>query len=274
MKLYCFKLEDGETLWSHDILKDFDGKNIKWESAASPVVDDQRVFVPGGGPGRSMLAFNRLNGELIWKTGDELMTHVTPLLTSMGGAEQILFFMQSGIHALTPDKGELIWKAEFPYNVSTAAAPVVFNDFVYASAGYGIGAKLFQVNGDSVEKKWEKPNRLQNHWSTPVFYKGHLYGMFSFKRYGRGPMKCIDPLTGKEKWSKAGFGPGNCILVNDKLVALSDSGELVIVEATPDDYKEISRDKVLSGKCWSMPAINNGKIYLRSTTEGACVSFE
>ncbi len=274
MKLYCLKLENGNTVWSQDILNDYKGINIKWQSAASPVVDDKRVFVPGGGPGHSMLAFNRTNGELIWKTGSETMTHATPLLTSMGGTDQILFFMQSGIFALNPETGEQLWKTPFPYKTSTAAAPVVFKDFVYASAGYGVGAKLFQVNGASVEKKWEKPNRLQNHWSTPVFYKGHIYGMFSFKRYGRGPMKCIDPLTGEEKWSKEGYGPGNCILVNDKLVTLSDSGELVIVEATPDAYKEISRDKVLAGKCWSMPAIDNGKIYLRSTSEGACVSFE
>ena len=98
--------------------------------------------------------------------------------------------------------------------------------------------------------------------------------MFSFKKYGRGPMQCVDPLSGEIKWSHRDFGPGNCSLVNDKLVALSDAGELVIVQASPDKYSELSRNKVLSGKCWSTPSIHEGKIYLRSTTEAACVSFE
>jgi outer membrane protein assembly factor BamB len=98
--------------------------------------------------------------------------------------------------------------------------------------------------------------------------------MFSFKKYGKGPLECVDPMTGEVKWSERGFGPGNCIVVDDKIVALSDSGELVIAEASPEEYVELSRNKVLDGKCWSMPAIVDGKIFLRSTTEGVCVSFE
>ncbi len=157
---------------------------------------------------------------------------------------------------------------------STAASPIVFENYVYGSAGYGVGAKLFEIKGNEASLVWEKPNRLMNHWSTPVFHDGHLYGMFSFKKYGRGPLECVDPMTGEIKWSERGFGPGNCIVVNGKIIALSDSGELVVAEATPDKYVELSRNKVLNGKCWSMPAIVDGKIYLRSTAEGACVSFE
>ena len=273
MKLFCLELESGKKVWSQDILNKFGGQNIRWQNAISPVVDEKRVFVAGGGKGQSMLAFDKESGELTWKTGNELMTHATPVLNSKNGGSQIIFFMQSGMFALDPETGDQIWRNEFPYRTSTAASPVLFDNYVFGSAGYGVGAKLFELEGEQTKLIWEKPNRLMNHWSTPVLYGGHLYGMFSFKKYGRGPLECVDPMTGQVKWSKAGFGPGNCIVVNDKVVALSDSGELVVVEATPDQYRELSRDKVLKGKCWSMPAFHDGKIYLRSSLEGTCVSF-
>ncbi|QEG21658.1 PQQ-binding-like beta-propeller repeat protein [Mariniblastus fucicola] len=274
MKLYCLDLATGNLKWSQDILKDYGGRNIRWQNATSPVVDEARVFVVGGGKGQSMIAFDKKSGDVVWKTGDEKMTHATPLLTSIGGQKQILFFMQSGILALSQDSGKEFWRTKFPFSVSTAASPVVFGDHVYGSAGYGVGAKLFKVSNGKAKMVWEKPNRLMNHWSTPVFHDGHLYGMFSFKKYGRGPLQCVDPMTGEVKWTEPGFGPGNCIVANGKVIALSDSGEIVIAKASPEKYSEISRDKVLDGKCWSMPALSDGKIYVRSTTEGACVSFE
>ncbi|MEO2161671.1 MAG: alcohol dehydrogenase, partial [bacterium] len=72
----------------------------------------------------------------------------------------------------------------------------------------------------------------------------------------------------EEKWSQDGFGPGNCILVGDDLVALTDSGEVVLVESTPKAYREISRATFLEGKCWSTPTFADGDLFIRSTTQG------
>lgn len=125
----------------------------------------------------------------------------------------------------------------------------------------------------AVKNLWLKPNRLINHWSTPVVHEGHLYGMFSFKKYGTGPLSCVELATGDVKWEQRGFGPGNCIIVGDKVVALSDAGKLVVAEANPDQYIELDRAKVLSGKCWSTPAYSDGRIYIRSTKEAACIDL-
>ena len=108
-----------------------------------------------------------------------------------------------------------------------------------------------------------------NHWSTPVAKDGYLYGMFSFKKYGKGPLCCVDIRTGETKWSVDGFGPGNCILVGGDLVALSDRGEVVLVEPNPERYGEIARADVLQGKCWSSPAFAEGELFVRSTKEAA-----
>jgi hypothetical protein len=93
--------------------------------------------------------------------------------------------------------------------------------------------------------------------------------MISYKKFGNGPLKCVDIKTGMVKWEQPGFGSGNVVLAGDKLVALSDNGQIVLVEANPSGYKELGRMKAISGKCWSTPALSNGRLYVRSTREGA-----
>ena len=91
------------------------------------------------------------------------------------------------------------------------------------------------------------------------------------KKYGKGPLQCVELKTGKVKWSKDGYGPGNVILAGDNLLALSDIGELAVVAATPSAYKELGRRKVITGKCWSTPVISDGKVFARSTKEAVCL---
>jgi outer membrane protein assembly factor BamB len=110
-------------------------------------------------------------------------------------------------------------------------------------------------------------------WSTPVCKDGYLYGMISFKKFANGPLKCVDMKNGEIKWEQEGFGAGNVVLAVDKLVALTDAGEVVLVAASPDGYKELGRSKAIKGKCWSTPAISDGRLYVRSTTEGACLAL-
>ena len=276
MKLYCLAAETGKLLWKVDVLKQHAGRNPKWENASAPLVTDDLVIVYGGGAGQSFLAFDRSSGDLVWKSGDELAAHATPILSTIHGTQQVLFFCQSGLVAVNPKSGKEIWRQKFPFKVSTAASPVVAGELVYCSAGYGVGAGLYRISKKgsqfSSEEVWRKPNDMFNHWSTPIHYKGHLYGMFSFKKYGNGPLQCIELKSGRIKWSEDGFGPGNLILAGENLLALSDIGELAVVEASPSRYRELGRKKVLGGKCWSTPILADGLVLARSTEEAACLS--
>jgi outer membrane protein assembly factor BamB len=269
--LSCLDATDGTVVWRHDVVKEFSGRPIKWYNATSPLLHDQMLFVSGGGPNETFLAFDKDSGEVLWKTGDEMMTHATPHLATVDGTQQVIFFMQSGLVSLGAKTGELIWKSEFPFSVSTAASPISEGNQVYCSAGYGVGAGLFSINeSKEADEVWFKANELMNHWSTPVVHQGHLYGIFEFKKYGRAPLQCVELNTGEIQWSQPGFGPGNCILLGDRLIVLSDTGTVALVEAKPDGYKELGRAQAIEGKCWSTPAFSNGRLYVRSTQEGAC----
>jgi outer membrane protein assembly factor BamB len=273
--LSCFDATTGSRIWRHDVVAEFDGRNIKWFNATSPIISGDTVIVGGGGGGQSFLAFNKSTGDVVWKSGNETITHATPTLASINKTPQAIFFVESGLVAVNSNSGQELWRSKFPFSVSTAASPIVDKDYVYCSAGYGVGAGLFQVvNGNEPKEVWFKPNELMNHWSTPIVHDGHLYGIYEFKKYGKAPLQCVDLATGEIKWSERGFGPGNCILVNNKLIVLSDAGEVAIVEAVPTAYRQIARAKVVGGKCWSTPAFSNNRIYVRSTTEAACIALD
>lgn len=206
------------------------------------------------------------------------MTHATPVIADIQGVHQCIFFTQVGLVAVTPADGKILWRGDFPFKVSTAASPVVYEDIVYCSAGYGVGAGAFKIskNGSDLkaEQIWRRENECFNHWSTPVVKDGFLYGMFSFKEYGAGPLACVDIKTGKDIWKEAGFGPGQVILAGDKVIALSDKGEVVIVEANSEKYIELKRDDVLDGKVWSYPVLAYNHLFARSTKEGVCLEFK
>jgi len=275
--LYALDESNGALVWKKDLIKEHAGRNIKWKNAASPLVEGDLIFVAGGGPGQAMMAINKHNGNVVWKGGDDLMTHSTPTLATIHGVRQVIFFTQKGLVARNAKTGAELWRYPFKFAVSTAISPVTAGHLVYCSAGYGVGSALVRIErtpeGMTARELWRIHGHkdVANHWSTPVYHDGHLYGMFSFKKYGTGPLKCVELATGKVQWSKEGFGPGNCIIADGHIIALSDDGHLVIVKARSDRYEEVSRAKVLKGKCWTTPILSNGRIYVRSTAEAACI---
>jgi outer membrane protein assembly factor BamB len=99
---------------------------------------------------------------------------------------------------------------------------------------------------------------MRNQLNASVYWEGHLYG------FDESMLKCLNFNTGEEKWRKRGLGKGSLMLAGDKLIILSERGTLVIAEATPDEYQEISQAQVLEGRCWTVPVLADQKIYCRT----------
>jgi outer membrane protein assembly factor BamB len=264
----------GRQIWACDIAREHAGRNLHWQSAASPLIDGDLVFVAGGGPGESLLAFNKNDGHVVWKGQDDLMTQSTPVAATILGVRQVIFFTQNGLVSVTPATGAVLWRFPFRYSTSTAISPVVCGDVVYCSAAYGIGSGACKISqtadGLAAAELWHQPaNVLANHWSTPVYRQGYIYGISGQSKFGQAPLVCVDASTGKIAWSHAGFGPGGCTLVDGCVLVLSDAGDLVLVKASPSGYQEVARSHVLAGKCWNAASVSDGRIYARSTREGA-----
>ena len=102
-------------------------------------------------------------------------------------------------------------------------------------SGYGVGAGAYRLkktkHGFKAKEIWRKPKTLMNHWRSPVYNGGYVYGLYGHKQYGDAPLKCVNILTEKTLWAQKKFGQGSCILVDDYIIALSNAGHVVVLEA-------------------------------------------
>ena len=286
--LTCLDLASGKEVWRKNIAREYGGKVIVYCNAASPIIVDDLVVVTGGGPGKGILAFGKTTGQLAWATCDSKFTHTTPVAATILGTKQVICFMQSGLVSVDARSGRILWTVEQRYPNSTAASPVVGGkngDIVYCSTGYAIGAGACRISKDgqawTATEIWRTPKKNTNHWSTPVYYDGYIYGLFGQCRptpENRGPLACVDIETGQVKWSAKDIGSqGGLILVGDKLLIQSPTGDILVAAASPAGFKELSRVPALKGgRCWNGPVLVTDLLFLRGNSfkedpaEAAC----
>jgi hypothetical protein len=179
--------------------------------------------------------------------------------------------------------GKTLWRKGVAWHEATAWSaqplPIVSEDKVWYGNALD-GCTLFQIinweDGFYGKRIWDMNIGNKNlPYSAPVLRDGHLYGTVGGKPDGKkaeSQLKCLEFASDRNvMWAQKGFGSGDSVLlVGDKLILLSDSGEIVIAEAKPDTYKELTRFRAIAGRCSSAPAFSNGRLYIRSDTEGAC----
>lgn len=281
LRLACLSVTNGFELWGRDLVAEYGSRVIPWQNAASPVVEGDLVLVNCNSLTQTMAGFAKSDGRLVWKiSSEDWTTHSTPVSATIDGVRQTIFFTQTGLVSVAPETGAVLWRFNLNYNhTSVAASPVVAAHRVYGSRHYPsslsratAGAAVVEVGnaGGQIQASqlWHKVNQLMNHWSTPVHHNGSLYGI-----YGSADtqLKCVDLASGDEKWSMPGFGWGNVLLVNGLVLAQTGTGHLILVEANPEAYIEVDRVQPLTGKTWNAPAVSQGRIYARSTTQAVCL---
>jgi len=272
MNLCCLDAQTGKELWRVDVLKSHEGV-LSWYECnnTSPVVEGDEVIVAGGGPGQFVLAFHKNTGKLVWKTETAISQHATPLVTTIHGIRQIIFYTKDDVMGISLKDHKTLWRSAVAnHNGHSAMTPVVSEDKVYVGS-FTEGSALYQVIPDEggfySKRVWFIGSEHTPLFSTPVLLDGCLYGQVSSYKPA---FECIELATGKVKWRHGDKGCGMDILVGDKLVYLTERGALSLLDPK-GEYKELAHlDKAIAGKTYSTPAFSNGRLYIRSSKEGAC----
>jgi outer membrane protein assembly factor BamB len=143
---------------------------------------------------------------------------------------------------------------------------VVDKNRFFISSGYGKGAALVVVQGSgnsfTATTIWENIN-MKNKFNSSVLHNGYVYGL------DEGILTCLDVNTGERKWKGGRYGYGQILLASGHLILTSDTGDLALVKATPDQYTEVARFQALSGQTWNYPAIADGRLLVRNANEMA-----
>ena len=278
-KLYSLHEETGKVLWQRDLKKEYGSKTPQWGFATSPLVEGDLLLIEAGGhpftnPGDSqnIIAFDKKSGQVMWTSPAGKPAYSSPIAATVGGIRQIIFFPAPGLVSVSPIDGRILWRYGWKtsYDVNAATPIFIPPDKIFLSSGYGRGAAVLQIKQArgrlKVEEVW-KSRVMKNQFSSSVLSGNYLYG------FDMTILKCIEADTGKERWKKRGFGKGSLILADDHLIILSDAGKLALVEASPSHYEEKASAKVLSGRCWTVPTLAGGKLYLRSHKEIVCLDL-
>jgi outer membrane protein assembly factor BamB len=270
-ELRCLEAANGNLVWRHDVLRENGGTPLEYGCSASPlVVDDLVLALPGGSRGRSIVAYDRLTGEVRWAVGDDRQAYVSPMVASLAGERQLLVVAAQRTMGLTVSEGRLLW--EFPWGEPrmgrNVAQPAVWNgDRFLLSAGYDVECVAVEVGrnarGFSARELWRNKS-LKNKFSSSVFWKGHLYGL------DEEILTCVNAATGERAWKDGRYGYGQLLLADGHLVILCANGDLALVKATPEKHEEIARIPAIKGKTWNHPALADGKLLVRNLVEMAC----
>jgi len=259
----------GERLWGFDAIERYDTRQSPFGNATQPFWVDGRIVLNIGGRAAGIVAIDAGNGETAWTATDHEASYAPPLLAEIGGLRRLLFFTRVGLVDLDPEDGAVRsvfeWHARGLASVN-AATPVQVGERIFLSAAYRTGATLLDVTPDGFEQVWASDEVLSNHYVSSIYHEGTLYGL-----HGRQPvnpsLRAVHPETGEVSWVKRRFGTGQLLLAGSTLIVMRETGELTLVDATPEDYRELASAPLLKTTVRAYPAIAGGVLYARDEQE-------
>jgi outer membrane protein assembly factor BamB len=258
----------GRQVWRTNILGDARSGNLQWGMAAAPLVVGDEVIVQPGGPGGSVVAYDRRTGTRRWSALDDQQSYASPMIVTLDGVRQLLLLSAARLFGLSLDTHEVLWEYAWPGpNQINAAQPLVIGgNRVFVSSGYGMGAAVVEITSGnprfSVREVWRN-NRMKNRFASSVLYDGHIYGL------DESILACVEAATGELLWKGGRYGYGQVLLADGHLIVLTEDGDLALVRATPAGHEELARFPVLNGKTWNVPAIGDGFLLVRNLAEMA-----
>lgn len=281
--LRCLEGASGELRWKVDILERYgstpqrESQVLSWGRSNSPLVVDQLVVVPAGGPPggpyKSLLALDKQTGAVVWEAGDSQISYSSPTLGMLDGRRQILSVNEDNITGHDPQDGRVLWRQHWPgnstSNASSSQVHALVGDRLLISKGYGEGGALFRLHagdeGLETREVWWRKSLLKTKFAQVCVIAGHAYGLSD------GILECVNLDRGERAWKSGRYGHGQILGVDDRLLVLGERGDLVLVQATPDAHRELGRvPGALNGQTWNNLCLYGDRLLIRNAQEAAC----
>jgi outer membrane protein assembly factor BamB len=261
--LSVLEASSGKVLWAVNVLQKFGGSNITWGLSESPLVLADRILVNAGGPQSSIVALNKKDGAVLWRSQSDEAGYSSAVLHEGGGVREAIFF--TGQRALGVDvaDGRLLWSYDKVANgTANIATPIVRGNHVFLSSDYGTGAALLELTpgGGSVRaREVYFTKEMRNHHASSVLVGDYLYGFSS------AILTAMRFDSGQVAWRDRSVGKGSVVFADERLYLFSENGVVGLAEAAPDAYREHGRFQIKTGSLptWAHPIVSGGKLFLR-----------
>jgi len=271
----CIDAKTGKIIWQVDVIRKYNGEIFKHGDAEHPLVLQNAVVYTTGGEENTMVALNKTDGSLVWKTkslGGE-KSYASPVLVQHNGIDIILAQTANNLIAINPLNGEIFWY----YNLiryhlheqgvgANTNSPIYFKGEIFVTSGYDHpGIKLaLSEDAKSITEIW-KNDTIDTHHGGVVLVDGNLYGS-NWQNNSKGRWTSVNWETGRTNWEEEWHNKGSTIYADGMLYIYEEkSGNIALVEPSEENLKIVSTFKMKEGEGphWAHPAIYDGRLFIR-----------
>ncbi len=265
-QLYCIRASSGKFKWRRNLVEDFQVQTPDHGFACSPIVEGNMVIVNANSAG---IALNKKTGDAVWIStphrGKHADYYATPVIYSHEDERFAALYNHEGVTSVEVETGKVKWKYRWT-SVANVADPVIVGNSMFISSDYDSGGVMLEIAEHSPKVLWQN-NNMMNHFSTSVNVDGYLYGSNGFSGNHNNSVRCIDADTGDIMW-EIKMKTASITASSGMLIILNEKGKLIIAEANPSGYVEISSgtipDQIGHEIWWTPPVLYSGLIYCRN----------
>ncbi len=288
--LTCFELGTGRQLWQRNTHREFGAQEGYFGAGSAPLIIGETVVVNvGGRKGNGIVGFALSSGEVLWKETDDPASYSAPIEVNVDGHQLVLMVTRYNCRLVDPASGAILFTFPFGQRGPTVngACPVVMGDRLLVTSSYGLGAKYAEFGILGTNLLWEGERPIATQYCTPIHIDGHLYLINGREDVPPADLECVDlnvlggssrrdrsspssSLANPLSWIEQNFGYGTLIYADGKLLAQKTSGTLVMIQPNPDRLQILSRFQPLTGTTRALPALSNGRYFLRNEKTLAC----
>jgi outer membrane protein assembly factor BamB len=265
-KMHALDKASGKVLWAHDLWGEFGGNALEHGYASSPVEYADTVIALVGGPGQSLVAFDKKDGRVAWKSLDFRNSYSSPRILKVNGKDQLVTFMATEVIGVDPASGALLWshphENQWKHNINM---PILIDGnrlFLSAPEAGAKGLKLV-ADGDKtrVEEVWST-RKIQFYHVTTVSEGDWAYG--STGQMAPAFMAAINMRTGEIGWRERGMAKANVVWADGKLLILDEDGKLYLATATPEALTVHAKASLFDEVAWTVPTVVGQRMFVRS----------
>lgn len=273
--LSALDLPTGRLLWSVATQDRFGADKGFFGFACSPLIAGESLILQVGGPDAGVVAFDPETGAVRWTATDHAAGYASPVTGTFEGQPHAVCFTREGLVVLDAATGRRRtahpWRSRQSASVN-AATPLLLGHRVFLSASYQTGAVLIDLQNPRPAVVWSGDDSLSSHYASVIHRDGFLYGFHGRQEHGPS-VRCIEAGTGRVRWSQEGLGSGSIVLAADRLLILTERGECVVAEASPDRFRTLARAQILGAGTRAFPALAHGRLYARDTRRLVCLDL-
>lgn len=266
----------GQLVWELNIVEKYSAPLGYFGAGSTPLLVDDKLIVNVGSEraGAGVVAFSTTTGAELWKSTADTASYSAPIAATIDGKLQIICITRLNCVGLDPATGKSLWSFRFGQRGPTVngASPVFLDGHLLTTASYGVGAVWSKLSATSATEVWAD-EIVSSQYITPVSARGWVYAIDGREDVGTARLLCFHPHTRKVAWEEPDFGMAPLILAGDVLLAMKTNGTLVALSATEKKFEKLAEYPVCESTTRALPALANGRLYVRDTRLLKCLQL-